>query len=143
MTSLNKEVNSYTPKSIPPGREATPSYADGINEKVRLIPTPENYKDFEPEVRVDAIKAPTMEELTEEPFIPGMPARQPSLIAAKQPVVTEASRNRAEAKKSQRKPQISTTRKKEALYKQSLADKKAKKKTKKNPKKKGLFSKKG
>ena len=69
MNKLKTGVNGYTPEEIPQAIGATPSNEDGINERERIVPTPENYMDYidaEPVTLQKKVEdeAPSLKELT-------------------------------------------------------------------------------
>ena len=45
--SLNSKVEIYKPRvEESDGKSSNPSYVDGMNERVRIVPTPENYQEY-------------------------------------------------------------------------------------------------
>lgn len=60
------QAGKYTPQTLTQGKGATPSYGStpvaGV-ERERIVPTPENYRDYLPENMVPVTKAPKAPEL--------------------------------------------------------------------------------
>tara|TARA_Y100000310_G_C20517186_1_gene731774 strand:- start:418 stop:942 length:525 start_codon:yes stop_codon:yes gene_type:complete len=48
---LRKGANSYKPDEVPIGEEATPSNVAETGKRERIVPTPENWRDYAPEPR--------------------------------------------------------------------------------------------
>ena len=121
-SKFNKQLNSYKPAVAIENTKATPSSADGVNEKIRVVPTPENWRDFVdtiPEENVDKSNTPTIEELSNE---------------------DKLAEVKKQAKFSKRN-HMTPNRKKEAYRKAKNTPKAPpKKKVKEQPKKKGFFS---
>ena len=54
---LSNGVNGYKPtKVVEDGIDIAPSKSDGINEPHRIVPTPENFRDYMPEEPVRKVK---------------------------------------------------------------------------------------
>ena len=138
-SKFNKELNGYTPDKPKPDVKANPSYVDGINEKVRVVPTPENWRDFVdaiPEENMDKSLVPNIEDLTD--VTRPMDA---AAVAKKREAKINSRRNvtTKEQKEAYRKQKNVT--KKPAPPKKPISPKKpAPPKKVEKPKKKGFFN---
>ena len=46
---LNNGINQYTPEVVEDEKQMDPSNTDGLNERVRIVPTPDNQHEYTPE----------------------------------------------------------------------------------------------
>ena len=71
MSQFKTQASKYKPQVLTPGTGATPSYGNAATnpERERIVPTPENYRDYLPEnmipkVEASKVELPTAAELT-------------------------------------------------------------------------------
>tara|TARA_R100001082_G_C4356654_1_gene157205 strand:- start:308 stop:832 length:525 start_codon:yes stop_codon:yes gene_type:complete len=85
---LNNGITQYTPDIIADNKQMDPSNTDGINERVRIVPTPENQHEYTPEAIL--AKESSLREATKEKSIKVTPT--PERIV-KEPIVKEKKEN--------------------------------------------------
>ena len=96
--TLDKNVNSYTPLAPEPLVDnGSPSYVDGINERQRIVPTPQNQEDYMPIVEASVATGTVSATVSSEPV--------PEIKFEKAPKKKPAKkRNRSTGRGKTRKP---------------------------------------